>query len=95
MTARERYTLAGAADLIPNDEVDITVAYLPNVFWSIRRFCGEWSEPVTPRMILDYEEFSGYYLSQDERAIICEMDLAYRISMADFRAECDKKRNKG
>lgn len=72
---RLRHDLGGS----PAPTVDIIngTHYLINMFFRLRGFTGGHECPITPGLINDL----GEYVSPDDRAIIEEMDKAYRGEM--------------
>lgn len=60
------------------------------LFWDLRGFYGN-ETPITPRLLADYCADSGSLLDREERAIIYQMDRAFRSALGARKAENDKR----
>ena len=82
--------LGGRGDIVPALELEIEASEIVvGLFFNLRRFCVEVADgysPITPRIALDWSEFSGDFISGEEFGIITAMDAAYRKGMASVTA---------
>lgn len=51
---------------------------------------GESENPITPRLLLDFQELEGLCFTTLERDILIEMDAAFRGGMAKQRAKVQR-----
>lgn len=94
-TRRTLETLAGRGTTVPELDVEFDEAgQLINWHQEIRKSCGNsgfGALPVTPSMISDWQVMSGDYIRPEFRAIIIDMDVAYRDGMAETSAYFEKR----
>ena len=90
MTQRELRTLAGMADKIPDNHVDIEYHYLIEWFWDLRSYVADNYTPLTPDCVPKW--LPDKYPSRVECDIILAMDLAFRKGMAATVAANEQKR---
>lgn len=94
-TRRVLEGLAGRGDDVP--ELDYTLedtALLLGWHQEIRKSCdnsGMGVSSVTPSMIAHWQDMSGDYIRPEFRAIIIDMDVAYRDGMAETNAYFEKR----
>jgi hypothetical protein len=84
LTLRQAYTRAGKDP--PSLSPPLGWHWIIELFWRLKRFCGDPSEPITPGLVNDY----GYPLSFRERELIFDLDASIRNALSEKRRENDK-----
>jgi hypothetical protein len=70
----------------PSNNVPVGWSWLVDLYWNIKRFLPDASDPITPALIADY----GVELSWQERELIFEFDVEIRAALIKQRAENDR-----
>jgi len=82
MTGREYYELAQATDQIPDKNPDLEFVYLVTWFWELRDYLSDYTNAITPGLVLDWIKLMGELPSSDDCAILFAIDSAYRDAMS-------------
>lgn len=71
------------------------ISHLALWYWQLRDYCPPGPDatdtPITPRLIMEWQEMEGLCVSPLERGILFSMDRAYRSGMAKQREDVRRR----
>lgn len=88
MTKREAFKRSG--NVAPIVRLPPDMRFVLDVFWRVKRFCGEISDPILPGVLRDYCDDQGIALSRFERQSVYTLDYEVRTALSAKRAENDR-----
>lgn len=88
MTKREAFRRSG--QVAPRVHVHPTMRFVVDIFWRLKRFCAELTDPILPAVLRDYCEDQGIALSRFERHAVYTLDYEVRTALSAKRAENDR-----
>jgi hypothetical protein len=80
----------GRASRIEEYEPDYTCQHIVAAFWELKSLLSDITEPIPPQTVSTYIADQGLLLNRQERAILYQMDSAFRGALNKQRAENDR-----